>query len=272
MLLHFDYCMEIFYTEPVGRCNYTIKCIPVSNQRQRITNLKMEMLPESRPEWGYDAHGNKYIFGCNQKNHTYFKYRISGDAECGISFSDSVTSENELMIHRHHHGLNEPGYKLKEYYEKLREGVGILNWDSMKPLDKALYIMNKPKNDLVYEKGCTDYNTSAEEAFELGRGVCQDYSHILISLLILSGCSARYVTGLILGEGESHAWVEVAEEGRWYGVDPTNNVRVFDSHIRIGSGRDARECELNRGIMHGGGNQSQKISVSVNKKTSFEAL
>ena len=94
----------------------------------------------------------------------------------------------------------------------------------------------------------------------------------MISLLNLCGCSARYVTGLIIGEGESHAWVEVADDGKWYGLDPTNNILVEDSHIKIGCGRDATECQINRGIMHGGGKQTQDIFVNVSEISPAQSI
>ena len=40
-------------------------------------------------------------------------------------------------------------------------------------------------------------------------GVCQDYAHVMLALCRLSGLPARYVSGHMLGEGGSHAWVEV---------------------------------------------------------------
>jgi len=256
--------MEIFYSEAVEKCHYTIKCIPDSNYRQRISNIKMEMYPESKPEWGSDSHGNKYIFGCNWNAHSYFKFRITGDAEYSGSPYDAEVLDNELMIYRHHHGMNMPGVNLKGYFHEISHTIN--DFDKLTPLKKALSIMERLNSDFSYEKGCTNVKTDAEEAFRLGKGVCQDYAHILTSLLIMGGCAARYVTGLILGEGESHAWVEVADNGKWYGIDPTNNTRVEDKHIKIGVGRDASECEINRGIMHGGGNQIQKINVIVVKK------
>ena len=109
----------------------------------------------------------------------------------------------------------------------------------------------------------TNINTTAEEAFVQGQGVCQDYAHIFIALLHLAKIPSRYVTGLIVGEGASHAWVEILCGRKWYGIDPTNNCIVSDEHIKIGIGRDARDCMINRGIMHGGGLHTQKISVSV---------
>ena len=261
--LHFDYCMEIHYSADVSRCCYTIKCIPKDDERQKISNLQIEMIPETKPEWATDSHGNRYIFGRNETEHSYFKYHIKGDAECGCAAYESVVAETEEMIYRHSHGLTTPGEKLREYMESLRKAIP--DFDEMKPLDKARQIMEKLSGYLTYEKGCTGVGTSAEEAFSCGKGVCQDYSHIMISLLNLSGCAARYVTGLIIGEGESHAWVEVADGGKWYGLDPTNNIPVQDSHIKIGCGRDATECQINRGIMHGGGHQTQDIYVKVSE-------
>jgi len=261
--LHFDYCMEIRYATDVSWCCYTIKCIPADNERQRISNLKMDLVPETRPEWAKDSHGNKYIFGCNEMPHSYFKFHISGDAECGNAPYESKTSECEEMIYRHSHGLTVPGEELKKYLNEIISSNP--GFEGLQPYDKAILIMKNLYERIKYEKGATDVSTKAEDAFVKGKGVCQDFSHIMISLLNLSGCAARYVTGLIIGEGESHAWVEVASEGKWIGLDPTNNSIVGESHIKIGMGRDATECQINRGIMHGGGEQTQDISVSVSE-------
>ena len=81
------------------------------------------------------------------------------------------------------------------------------------------------------------------------------------------GIPARYVTGMLIGEGASHAWVEVLAGEHWYPLDPTNNCVVTDSHIKIGTGRDAGDCLINRGIMHGGGTQTQDVRVCVTETT-----
>lgn len=259
--LHFDYCMEIQYAADVTNCFYTIKCIPENTERQHISNINIEMIPESKPEWAYDSQGNRYIFGCNPLPHAYFKYRITGDALCGINSYEAKTNSNDTMIYRHSHGLTLPGESIKNYHGRLASMID--GFAELSPLGKAVNMMHQLYQDFSYEKNCTTVKTGAEEAFQLGKGVCQDYAHILISLLHLSGCSARYVTGLIIGEGASHAWVEVADQGKWIGIDPTNNMLVGDSHIKIGNGRDASECQINRGIMHGRGAQTQSVYVKV---------
>lgn len=109
----------------------------------------------------------------------------------------------------------------------------------------------------------TNIDTKGEEAFLQGKGVCQDYAYIFIALMHFAGIPARYTTGMIVGEGVSHAWVEALWNGKWYGLDSTNDVLVTEEHIKIGVGRDAKDCMINRGIMHGGGLHTQTIKVNV---------
>lgn len=257
--LFFDYSMQIEYSVVVSKCNYTIKCIPESNERQKIENIKIEIFPETSYSEGRDGLGNRQIYGANDTDHTRFTYRITGEATTGLHVFEEAEDPSKTLIFRHPHGLNMPGEKIKEYYRlichELRPGEDdYLN---------SLILMNRLFCDFSYKQFVTNTETSAEEAFSLGYGVCQDYAHIFISLLYLAGIPARYVVGLIMGEGASHAWVEILHNGLWYGLDPTNNVPVTSDHIKIGIGRDAKDCMINRGIMHGGGLHTQKIVVNV---------
>ena len=68
---------------------------------------------------------------------------------------------------------------------------------------------------------------------------------------------------MMLGEGKSHAWVEVFSGNRWTGLDPTNSQVAGDYYIKIAHGRDYRDCLVNHGIFTGNVVQSQEISVSV---------
>ena len=93
--------------------------------------------------------------------------------------------------------------------------------------------------------------------------MCQDYSHILISLCHMEKIPARYVVGMLEGEGLSHAWVEIYENGMWIGLDPTNDLVVGEQHIKVSSGRDYGDCTINQGIFTGAANQTQTASVVV---------
>lgn len=254
--LHFEYYMKIDYSIEVARCNFTIKCIPQTNARQLVENLDIIICPPTKHCNGVDGLGNKQIYGLNDIPHNKFYFKISGDVTAGNADYEEASNDDIAMIFNHAHGLNEPGEKIKAYYETLKL-EGVTN------REKANEMMTRLYSDYTYESGATNIKTTAEEAFALGKGVCQDYAHIFIALLHLARIPARYVTGLIIGEGQSHAWVEILEDGRWYGYDPTNNEIVDDKHIKIGIGRDAYDCTINRGIMHGGGLHTQTISVNV---------
>lgn len=100
---------------------------------------------------------------------------------------------------------------------------------------------------MEYLWGITHVGTTAPQALTLGRGVCQDYSHIMLALCRYAGLPARYVSGHFLGEGGSHAWVEVLvpnSDGRTYqavAYDPTNHCRVGLSYLTVAVGRDYRD-------------------------------
>jgi transglutaminase-like putative cysteine protease len=98
---------------------------------------------------------------------------------------------------------------------------------------------------LRYAHGVTSIRTTAAEAFRLGQGVCQDYAHIMLALCRLCGLPARYVSGHLLGEGGTHAWVEVLipatdrpNEAVALPFDPTHGCEASLSYLTIAVGRD----------------------------------
>ncbi len=260
--LHFIYEMQIKYSEEVSRCNFTIKCIPGNTLRQKTENYTIDVFPFTNYCIGRDGLRNLQIYGVNEDPHSLFVFRIEGNVITGLSDFEELVDEDVEMIFRHPYGLNQAGGAIKSFFEKNKPEEYLSDYE------KAVNLMHLLYENFKYVPFSTSVQTKAEEAFVQGKGVCQDYSHIFIALLHLAGINARYVTGLIVGEGASHAWVEVLCNGRWYGFDPTNNIIVSDEHIKIGVGRDAGDCMINRGIMHGGGLHTQNINVSVKEITS----
>jgi transglutaminase-like putative cysteine protease len=75
---------------------------------------------------------------------------------------------------------------------------------------------------IAYAESATHVATTALEALTGGRGVCQDHAHVMLALCRAAGVPARYVSGHLLGEGGTHAWVEVivpdhGRDGSWNG-------------------------------------------------------
>ncbi|HEY0752424.1 MAG TPA: transglutaminase family protein [Ktedonobacteraceae bacterium] len=98
---------------------------------------------------------------------------------------------------------------------------------------------------LRYAHNVTDIHTTATQALALGQGVCQDYAHLMLVLCRLCALPARYVSGHMLGEGGTHAWVEVffpvvdqPDKTMVIPFDPTHGRLASLSYLTIAVGRD----------------------------------
>ena len=108
---------------------------------------------------------------------------------------------------------------------------------------------------ISYAHGMTSVATTAAEALASGQGVCQDAAHVMIALCRAIGLPARYVSGHLLGEGGTHAWVEVivAEDAaaRTVALDPCNGCRVGMDYLTVAAGRDYADVAPTSGTYMG---------------------
>jgi transglutaminase-like putative cysteine protease len=112
-------------------------------------------------------------------------------------------------------------------------------------LDLARRINEWVHKVMRYRQDVTNIDTTAARALGLAQGVCQDYTHVMLALCRLGGLPARYVSGHLLGEGGSHAWVEVVvadpdepAEAIAVPFDPTNGREVGPGYLTVAVGRD----------------------------------
>jgi len=140
--------------------------------------------------------------------------------------------------------------------------------------DQACGIMNWIHENFQYQAGVTDVETHIEKAFELRRGVCQDYAHVMIGMCREVGLPARYVSGYLyngpmdhlIGNQASHAWVEVnIPMVGWVGFDPTNNTLVDQRFVKVAVGRDYSDVAPIQGVYMGGGQCQLEVHVVVKK-------
>lgn len=158
-----------------------------------------------------------------------------------------------------------PSPALIELKEKALEGA-----DPSNALGMAHRLSEAVAKAIAYGPGETTAQTTAAEALELGKGVCQDYAHALISVAHLAGLPARYAVGYLLSrddgspEDASHAWAEIHLPGLgWVGFDPTNDCCPDERYVRLGAGRDAQDGAPIRGVSRGGAGEAIEVSVEV---------
>lgn len=276
MKLDFSYTMVIEFDNAVHRQFFAMRCIPQSNLRQRIERLHVEVLPDTKVNYRTDGYGNRVMEGSIWEESGLFSVMVEGQAETlreelsGIQTFGGVAEESaqeyDAAFYRQTTGLTSAGAGLSAYAELLRE-----QWDAKHMTEKqcggafAGYIMHSLHDKLQYRQFTTDVNTTAEQAFADGGGVCQDYAHIMIALLRIFDIPSRYVVGIMKGEGMSHAWVEVLLGEYWYGYDPTNDCVVTANYIKFSHGRDYRDCRINRGIFAGCAMQRQQVEAVVSE-------
>ena len=120
-----------------------------------------------------------------------------------------------------------------------------------------------------YAKDVTLASSPVDDVLRQGKGVCQDFTHLMIALLRSFGIPARYVSGYIHRpnkESQSHAWCEVwLPDIGWHGLDPTNNQAVNDHFIKVAVGRDFTDVQPNKGVYRG--KAQEEIFVRVETRT-----
>jgi transglutaminase-like putative cysteine protease len=132
--------------------------------------------------------------------------------------------------------------------EALRAVATSLRMAGDDPLPLARRINRWVFETMTYASGVTTVETTAAQALALSQGVCQDYAHIMLALCRLCELPARYVSGHLLGEGGTHAWVDVLlpaadhpSEAVVVAFDPTNGREVGLSYVTVAIGRDYRD-------------------------------
>lgn len=120
---------------------------------------------------------------------------------------------------------------------------------------------------MPYYGGKTQVETTAAEAFEGKRGVCQDHAQVFAAMVRYLGFPARYVSGYLYVENgshlASHAWAEVYLDHKWYCFDVSNLLFTPSSHIQVAVGRDYADVAPVRGVRCLGEDEKMQTVVQV---------
>ena len=123
------------------------------------------------------------------------------------------------------------------------------------PEDTADRISEAVSQAITYTPGVTVVTTTAAEALAAGHGVCQDYAHVMLALCHILRLPARYVSGHLLGQGGTHAWVEVivprGGHAEAIAFDPCNRRRTDGGYVTVATGRDYSDVAPTSGSYYG---------------------
>jgi transglutaminase-like putative cysteine protease len=253
-----------------------IKIFPFLSPKQEV--LQHDLVITGNPELltFYDYWDNKAgsfnLFPPHDKLviDSRVKVRTSGGSDLDINFI-SVFNEmwNEVNGNLKLVELSRPDYIRAQ--TRINEIVKMI-YSS----DHSVAISVKNCCDYIFKnfnyiKGITTVETTIDEILEKNAGVCQDFAHVMLQVLRTLNIPSRYVSGYVCpnksglrGEGATHAWVEVwIPKNGWAGIDPTNNVWVTDTHVKLAAGRNFADCSPVRGSFRGAAEQHLSVFVSV---------
>jgi transglutaminase-like putative cysteine protease len=135
----------------------------------------------------------------------------------------------------------------------------------------AVKVMQFICNEFEYEPEATTVHTPIAEAIAHRKGVCQDFTHVMLGMCRSLRIPARYVSGYLYngpldeleGAQASHAWCEVyIPDYGWRALDPTNNQQADERYIKVAVGRDYGDIVPVQGTYRGAG--AKKMTVDVN--------
>ena len=144
--------------------------------------------------------------------------------------------------------------------------------------DDPLMLMHELNGRLYqyfdYVPRSTKVDSPIDVALESRQGVCQDFAHIMITLVrskLRMPC--RYVSGYLAhrdhdtdrsAASATHAWVEVLmPHFGWVGFDPTNRLVAGERHIRTAIGRDYSDVPPTHGMFRGRAKSELTVAVRV---------
>ena len=161
----------------------------------------------------------------------------------------------------------------------LAAAAGHLLASGDRGLDLAERINGWVASAMGYRHDVTTVRTTAAEALAIGHGVCQDYAHVMLALCRLCGVPARYVSGHLLGEGGSHAWVEVlvpspGDPSTLVAVafDPTNDRRAGSAYLTVAVGRDYGDVAPTSGTFSGPSGGRLTTSKSLHEEAAADLV
>lgn len=245
----FDYALELQFSGQASRHTFLLRFVPQSDAAQQVWGLDLRCSPDAALARSRDAFGNDILLGHIEGAHDALSFFAHGEALVrGGPVAAVCPAWYALPT-----ALTQADDALRRMGEDLRGDAA----------DVALRLSGRIRERVAYRQGVTSERTTALEALALGAGVCQDMAHLLLAALRAQGVAARYAAGLIPGEGETHAWVEVYDGAQFVGVDPTHLCRTDDTYLRVCAGRDSRDCAINRGLFAGGVSQRMRVCARM---------
>lgn len=264
MRLTINHTTQFHYDEPPSYGLLQLRAAPQSCAAQTVIEWDVSLEGARQQARFFDQHGNCVDL-----------IEVLPDAqmlEIGVSGEVSTLSSDGILG-LHQHAMPLWFYRRQTALTALDENLIALAESIVLPSENTIADLHTlsqlVREQVAYTPGETGVATTAGEALQNGKGVCQDHSHIFLSILRHKGFPARYVSGYLLMDDRtqqdaSHAWTEVYLDALgWVGFDISNGISPDERYVRIAQGLDYADAAPTRGLTLGAGRENLIVSIQV---------
>lgn len=273
MKLHIEHTTTFSYEEPISEAYTEMRLRPLDGSGQRCVRFDLITQPDGEVMQYTDRYGNLVHHFDTLQPHDRLVVKATSDVHLSDTFADY---QRELSP------LDRYDYLATGTYTALNDQIrafALGNIVADDPMATVLSLMHSLHGSLQYEKGATDVKTVASEALNLGRGVCQDFAHIMLAACRAVNIPARYVSGYLydpkaeaahspekIDNAASHAWIDAyLNNNAWLSVDPTHDCLQTANYVRVAVGRDYSDVPPTRGIYKGQAKETLTVNVSCQR-------
>jgi transglutaminase-like putative cysteine protease len=289
MLLEIRHVTEYHYAGPVRESVMELWMQPQRSGAQRLVSFEIDVDPPARLFSYADSFGNAvYHFDVPQP-HTSLRIEARSAVETNprVDMPDELDQgewdrlRSDFVQTECFEFLRPHGYAVEtEALHAFAERTGLNDLRRLDPLSAVRQLNAALYDAFDYVPGATEADSPIDHALETHKGVCQDFSHIMLAVCRSWGIPARYVSGYLFTDRSTsgypggdrsdpdatHAWVEVFLPSlRWVGFDPTNNMLAGERHVSVAMGRDYGDVPPSRGVYKGDEDSQLVVGVSVRK-------
>ena len=234
--LRYRFVTQVLFEELAREHALVLRCQPRKGEGLRTLEESVRIMPEVPFQTQHDSFGNQLAVCRIAEPHDYVRYESEGVVRIDLEQAPPCAAH---PLYRYPSALARASAEMQDWLGA--QGMAerrLWKGEPSVAFGRVLDLCHAISQEIAYEPGSTTTATTAAEAFSLRRGVCQDYAHIMVAMLRYLGVAARYVLGLAVGEGCTHAWVQAHLGDRWHGFDPTRDAYVDETYLPLAVGRD----------------------------------
>jgi transglutaminase-like putative cysteine protease len=284
MQLEIRYVTAFEFPGMVRESHNLLRACPATDASQRLVSYWLKTDPIGRVLTYTDHWGTRVdAFGVRQRHD-----RLELVADSVVETEPRPVPDAGPGMQAYHEDAFRTGHwqylqptRHTRWSDRVAAGARDLVGSAAGAVEAITAIHDGVRRELEYAPGATYVGMDINDVLDQGKGVCQDFAHLSVSMYRAVGIPARYVSGYFYAadqsvgavpdhaeiEVQTHAWVEAAVPGwGWWALDPTNPEEVGLRHVKIGHGRDYDDVLPLRGVYHGGPEHTLDVSVRISRE------